>query len=692
MDRKTLSDHIAEVKVITCDLLEYHKLSHAYREICEYLAEYHDYGKLKPGWSLEDPKKTPPHSPASLEYVIKCQKFLSERFQRLTPLVWYLILKHHGVLSKTVNLPGTAGQIIDPVRVLNPLLKNMTFDSKVDLVDAFGLFKIADCISAANDVEYRPVPPMFDHEAIKCYLGSKAFDSQRWKQQLELLSAPNFSLLSAYTGWGKTMASPMFVSRKDVTRVFFLFPTITAINQFYDRLSNLHPNKVSRYFYLYDPSIDDPTDTDRTFFVARNLLNTYVITSVDQFLLSFLQAGKYYTKRVMFRRAGIILDEVHILNPLMLILLVYFLKLFRLPYDMKFLGMSATLTDAMRTYLADELQLPEQACMFFDEGFRQRRRVMFRYLESDIESALAEATEKAVRSNVMIAVNTVEKAVMIGRTLRKEMEFPNVIVIHGRFMYRDRAKKEEAIKKYDNDASRQPHILVCTQVCEVSLDVSYDHLYSELAPLPSLVQRFGRVNRRGIRTDAVNVHVFRPDIKDPERYPYTDQSLASAKTVLSGLQDDRLSNEMQLITELNASYTRDILDKEIDDAQNQISFEAFQDLLQFFYSLTLDETELQNILSYRDGFSVAVLPHYDCIEDDGNAEVRQALKHALDADIYTMDFTQRARFFNNLKQFAVQVPIWWLTESKTAQRRLFPIVEFPDRKYSSQYGFVSVSN
>ena len=41
-------------------------------------------------------------------------------------------------------------------------------------------------------------------------------------------------------------------------------------------------------------------------------------------------------------------------------------------------------------------------------------------------------------------------------------------------------------------------ILVATQIVEVSLDISYDVLFTEVAPIDALVRRLGRDNRRGL--------------------------------------------------------------------------------------------------------------------------------------------------------------------------------------------------
>ncbi len=68
-----------------------------------------------------------------------------------------------------------------------------------------------------------------------------------------------------------------------------------------------------------------------------------------------------------------------------------------------------------------------------------------------------------------------------------------VMLLHSRFTYGDRDEKERKLmhnlKDYD--------FVVATQVVEVSLDVSFESILTEPATLDALIQRFGRVNRRG---------------------------------------------------------------------------------------------------------------------------------------------------------------------------------------------------
>ncbi len=69
------------------------------------------------------------------------------------------------------------------------------------------------------------------------------------------------------------------------------------------------------------------------------------------------------------------------------------------------------------------------------------------------------------------------------------------MLLHSRFRRKDRAiREEQLVKEFDEKAG--PCFVVSTQVVEVSLDISFDRMITEAAPLDALIQRFGRVNRR----------------------------------------------------------------------------------------------------------------------------------------------------------------------------------------------------
>src|SRR5690606_38479923 len=83
------------------------------------------------------------------------------------------------------------------------------------------------------------------------------------------------------------------------------------------------------------------------------------------------------------------------------------------------------------------------------------------------------------------------------------------ILLTSRFRREDRARHEQRLLKFDamRKANKLPKhdpglICVSTQVVEAGVDISAHRLWTELAPWPSMLQRLGRLNRKGNDQDA----------------------------------------------------------------------------------------------------------------------------------------------------------------------------------------------
>src|SRR5579884_3249328 len=109
----------------------------------------------------------------------------------------------------------------------------------------------------------------------------------------------------------------------------------------------------------------------------------------------------------------------------------------------------------------------------------------------------------------LIVCNTVKTAQGIFQKL--EAGGTPKILITSRFRASDRHLAEEALQQFEacRSASSTGRVegnpgLICvsTQVIEAGLDISAHHLWTELAPWPSLIQRLGRLNRDGKDNEA----------------------------------------------------------------------------------------------------------------------------------------------------------------------------------------------
>lgn len=94
--------------------------------------------------------------------------------------------------------------------------------------------------------------------------------------------------------------------------------------------------------------------------------------------------------------------------------------------------------------------------------------------------------------------NTVDDAIAAYEGLKNE-EGVKEKLFHARFALTDRLDREDWVLKHFGEASdpeqREGKILIATQVVEQSLDLDFDVLVSDLAPIDLLVQRVGRQHR-----------------------------------------------------------------------------------------------------------------------------------------------------------------------------------------------------
>lgn len=137
----------------------------------------------------------------------------------------------------------------------------------------------------------------------------------------------------------------------------------------------------------------------------------------------------------------------------------------------------------------------------------------------------------AAGTRTLAVFNTVRRAQDVFRAVRKLKTAPTTTLLHSRLRPGDRRRAEAALAP-DFDG-----ILVTTQVVEAGIDLSARVLLTDLAPWPSLVQRFGRCNRRGECTPADPAHVGWIDLPEKLSSPYDAEDLAHARDTLATLSD-----------------------------------------------------------------------------------------------------------------------------------------------------------
>lgn len=115
-----------------------------------------------------------------------------------------------------------------------------------------------------------------------------------------------------------------------------------------------------------------------------------------------------------------------------------------------------------------------------------------------------------------------------------------VLPYHSRYRYEDRVLRHREVIEAFRQSRPGPVLAATTQVCEVSLDLSADLLVTDLAPVPSLIQRLGRLNRRVAEQE--RPRVCQALVLEPEAaLPYEQADLELARDWLRDLGEGELS-------------------------------------------------------------------------------------------------------------------------------------------------------
>jgi CRISPR-associated endonuclease/helicase Cas3 len=124
----------------------------------------------------------------------------------------------------------------------------------------------------------------------------------------------------------------------------------------------------------------------------------------------------------------------------------------------------------------------------------RQQRVLFQDHPSDVVSMAAQAAAWAAQgARVLVVVNKVARAQALYRRLGSGI----ATLFHARFPMKQRLEIERRVLEAfgPEGVARGGHVLVATQVAEQSLDIDFDVLLSDPAPVDLLLQRQGRIHR-----------------------------------------------------------------------------------------------------------------------------------------------------------------------------------------------------
>ena len=351
------------------------------------------------------------------------------------------------------------------------------------------------------------------------------------------------TLLTAPTGAGKTD----FLLRRCMGRVFYTLPFQASINAMYDRIKEDLKNTNAQVFLLHAASVLKVQDIN----IEESILQRHPGASVKILtphqMASIVFGIKGFEAMLLdLEGCDVILDEIHTYSSEIQAIVLKIIEILRTINCRIHVG-TATMPSLLYNKILDllggksevyEVKLPEEVQKTFN------RHIIHKVKDFD---CCKEVIENAVKENqkILIVCNQVKRSQQLYDKICETYTDVDKMLIHSRYRRCDRTNLENKLKDYFN-TSVNACIVVSTQVVEVSLDISFDVMITECAPIDAMIQRFGRINRK--RNDKTigkykDIYVIRPSKDEKESLPYDIEILQKSFEVLP---NDSLLEETML--------------------------------------------------------------------------------------------------------------------------------------------------
>ncbi len=351
-----------------------------------------------------------------------------------------------------------------------------------------------------------------DYEIIKNKIEQK-LSIKIWQlQEIDKTKDTNVMLI-APTGSGKTEFAYLWGAGK---KLFFTLPLRSAVNAIFRRSCGYFNNNNNENtgllhsdadVYLFTKSESHEGENTRILDMARQLSLPVLVSTGDQIFPTALKYPGYEKIYSTLGYSKLVVDEVQAYDPRAAAIIVKLIEDV-VKLGGKFLLMTATLPPFVKKQIEDRIGKDELQIIDKYKDCEHICKHKIEVREDDITKMIDKILSKAEEGKrVLVILNTVETAQKIYEEIAKaNKEKIYLKLLHSRFTFNDRKSFEDEIVgtkdmpgTFSNpkpDDEKEGKILVATQVVEASLDIDADILYTELAPIDSLVQRMGRALRR----------------------------------------------------------------------------------------------------------------------------------------------------------------------------------------------------
>lgn len=359
------------------------------------------------------------------------------------------------------------------------------------------------------------------------------------------------TLVTAPTGAGKTD----FLIRRCGGRVFYTLPFQASINAMYERIKWDLKNTNADVRLLHAASsikLENGTVEEK---VLQRHIGASVKVLTPHQMASMVFGTKGYEAMIAdIKGCDIILDEIHTYSETTQAIVLKIVEILCNIGCHVHIG-TATMPSVLYDRLVDilggvaniyEVKLSDEVLDTFN------RHIIYK---ADSMESLVNVIEDAIQQDqkILLVCNQVKRAQSLFRDLSERYPDVQQMLVHSRFKRGVKSQLESDLRNIYNK-SKEACIVVSTQVVEVSLDISFDLMVTECAPIDALIQRFGRINRKRSKETIGHykpIYILTPPTEKNDALPY---GLEVLKRTYEALPNGKLMNEREVQSMIDTVY------------------------------------------------------------------------------------------------------------------------------------------
>ena len=582
---KLLGEHIVNIEAFCSD------------ELFRLAAHFHDLGKVSDSFQRYirgESSSAQPHAlPSALAFVME---YYGKLDTKKLFFVFNAIRSHHGALASKKYVADLliddtnigVGKAIEQLReiyakedvrsyfALGRVDENLIEEFGFDVDEcSFGLEEyinqkllfsrliFADKFEAITSMPFVPKPFSYPLENLYNFKKTLPKNEERaqaakaiWRNY-EMSNAADIYTITAPTGIGKTLISLELALRiaenRGKNRVIYTIPFTSIIDQTAAIFERIFPARITKHHHRVEFDFDEERfnkDYGRIKYLVESWAEPFILSTFYQLFFALLSdANSDNIKFQSLSDAVIVLDEVQAIPFELWKVLQPLFPLLAKKLGSVFILMSAT----MPIVTQDAVELAPK------EGLYSRKnRYKLDWLDLPLKetktkiAVLAEHILDLAQNgkSVVCIVNTIKNSKLLYRQLESFIESEKLFLLNSYMLPHDREATIEALCEPGTNQVKGK-ILISTQVIEAGVDLDFDVGLRELAPLSSIIQTAGRVNREGKKEQAT-LYIF-----DTLGYEIYDSVLmdATKRYLVAKLQSGETIQEKEILHHIEEFFT-----------------------------------------------------------------------------------------------------------------------------------------